>query len=377
MPVPTQPHEHQGRAGPGRSFLAVHYHATFFVAAALLVLHATTYLLGVSGRGLDPVLLGIEASLALVAVIGSEMERNRKTDPKPLSGAFLTVLGLIQVALCMRTGGLSSPYYVTLAGTAVFAGITLPGAQTAGTTGILCVGYVLGVRFVADPSVGLDTSDGAIALAVHVAFLGFAAALAWKVARRQRDTVRTLAEESMKDPLTSLDNRRCFTKKMTGELERAQRFAWPITMLVIDLDHFKRMNDIHGHAAGDAVLVEVAQLLRENVPSIDHIARIGGEEFAVAAVAADPAHGRELADRLVRAFRMHDWTVIRPGLKLTASIGVAVLPPGSRAYDPESAIRDLMERADKALYMVKQGGRDGFRIYGEESPEDASLLGMP
>ncbi len=373
---PIPPHDLQRGTDSGRSFLPVYYHAIFFVAAALLVMHALTGFLKVSVRGIDPLLLGIEASLALIAVIGAEMERHRHCEPKPTSGAFLAVLGVVQTALCMRTGGLASPYYVFVASTAVFAGIALRGVQTAYVAAVLSVAYILGVRFAADVPSGMNEAEVATALAVHVAFLALSAALAGYVARRQRATVQTLAEESMHDPLTSLDNRRCFMKKMSGELERAQRFAWPITMLVIDLDHFKKMNDVHGHAAGDDILVEVAQLLRDTVPSLDHMARVGGEEFAVAAVAADPQHGRELAERLVRAFRGHDWTKIRPALRVTASVGIAVLPPGDRAYDPETAIHDLMERADKALYFVKQNGRDGYHVADEESAADATLLGM-
>jgi diguanylate cyclase (GGDEF)-like protein len=126
------------------------------------------------------------------------------------------------------------------------------------------------------------------------------------------------------------------------------------------------MNDMYGHGIGDSVLVEVARLLKETVPSIDHTARVGGEEFAVAAVAAEPQHGRELADRLVRAFRSHDWSRVQHGLKVTVSIGVAILPPGQRHGDAEIAIRNLMERADRALYHVKQHGRDGYQVAGEE-----------
>jgi diguanylate cyclase (GGDEF)-like protein len=119
------------------------------------------------------------------------------------------------------------------------------------------------------------------------------------------------------------------------------------------------------------VLKEVASLLRDTVPTIDHIARVGGEEFAVAAVAAEPHHGRELADRLVRAFRSHPWSRIRPNLKVTASIGIAVLQPGMRAVDPATAIHGLLERADRALYHVKQNGRDGYHVSTEEASQEA------
>jgi diguanylate cyclase (GGDEF)-like protein len=358
------------RSANGRSFLALYFQATFFLAAALLGLHTATTLIRPAGHAFDPILLGIEGTLALIAAIGSEVERNRSQNQPPL-GWFLATLGAIQAALCVRTGGLASPYFVTICSTGVFAGLTLGMVRATYVTGAIGLFYVLGVRFLARAPLGMDDTEFATAITVHVLFLVMASALAGHVARRQRQTVATLAEESMRDPLTSLENRRSFMKKMTGELHRAERFSWPITMLVIDLDHFKKMNDLHGHAAGDAVLKEVANLLRDTVPTIDHIARVGGEEFAVAAVAAEPHHGRELADRLVRAFRGHPWSRIRPNLKVTASIGIAVLQPGMRAVDPATAIHALLERADRALYHVKQNGRDGYHVSTEEASQEA------
>jgi diguanylate cyclase (GGDEF)-like protein len=361
------------RNANGRSFLALYFQATFFLAAALLGLHTATTLIRPAGHRFDPILLGIEGSLALFAAIGSEIERNRSPNQAPV-GWFLATLGALQAGLCVRTGGLSSPYFVTIVSTGVFAGLTLGMVRATYVTGAIGLSYVLGVRFLADSPPGMDDTEIATAITVHVLFLVLASALAGHVARRQRQTVATLAEQSMRDPLTSLENRRSFMKKMTGELHRAERFSWPITMLVIDLDHFKKMNDVHGHAAGDAVLVEVANLLRDTVPTIDHIARVGGEEFAVAAVAAEPHHGRELADRLVRAFRGHNWSRVRPGLKCTASIGIAVLQPGVRSVDPDTAIRSLLERADRALYHVKQNGRDGYHVSGEEWTQEAPTV---
>src|SRR5207247_1613916 len=107
--------------------------------------------------------------------------------------------------------------------------------------------------------------------------------------------------------------------------------------------------------------------------TLDHVARIGGEEFAVAAIAAEPYHGRDLADRIVRGFRTRHWSHIRPEMKVTCSVGVAVLPPGLHTASPTAVIGELMQRADRALYYVKQNGRDGYRVSEENTPVGAAV----
>lgn len=356
-----------GAVGGPRSLLPFYFHLTFFISAILLGLDTILSFLRIGGDDLDPIRLGIEGAVAVVAVIGGEIERNKPGGSRRARALLLGVLGVIEVALTIRTGGLSSPYFVLVATTCLFAGLSLSPGSATYVTAIVAVAYVAGVRFLGE---GSATPGGEgrhlTALLVHLAFLLLTTSIASRVASRQRKTVATLEVQSMRDPLTSLDNRRSFLTKMESELKRAERFAWPITMLIIDLDHFKKMNDVHGHAMGDRVLVEVAKLLRENVGTIDHIARVGGEEFAVAAVAAEPYHGRDLADRLVRAFRTYGWNCLGRELTVTASIGVAVLPGDHVGGEPEATLAQLMERADRALYRVKQSGRDGYLVSGEE-----------
>jgi len=356
-----------GAVGGPRSLLPFYFHLTFFISTILLGLDTVLSFLRVGGDELDPIRLGIEGAIAVVAVIGGEVEREQPGGSRRARALLLVVLGILQVGLTIRTGGLSSPYFVLMATTCLFAGLSLSPASAAYVTGIIAVGHVVGVRLL-EASAATPGGEGRhlTALLVHLAFLLLTTSVASRISSRQRKTVATLEVQSMRDPLTSLDNRRSFLTKMESELLRAERFAWPITMLIIDLDNFKKMNDLHGHAMGDRVLVEVAKLLRENVGTIDHIARVGGEEFAVAAVAAEPFHGRDLADRLVRAFRTYGWNCLLPDLKVTASVGVAVLPGDHAAGRPEHTLAQLMERADRALYRVKQNGRDGFLVSGEE-----------
>jgi diguanylate cyclase (GGDEF)-like protein len=305
--------------------------------------------------------------MALLCVIGLEVERHGASGRERLPrGAYATAIGLLQVLLCMRSGGLHSPYFLLVASTCVFAGLTLRGARALYLTAVVVLAYVLGIRF----TLGLAAMDAqsVVALVLHGTFLVLSTGLAMRAGTRHRATVATLEVESTSDPLTALDNRRAFLRRLDGELARSERFSWPITMLMVDLDHFKKLNDVYGHAVGDEVLVETARILRDTAGTLDHVARVGGEEFAIAAVAADPYHGRDLADRIVRAFRLRNWAKIRPGMTVTASVGVAVLPADAgRDGKTDAIIGELMERADRALYRVKQAGRDGFHV-SDETP---------
>ena len=352
----TLPHNSGG--GESGRLLTFYYHSVFFLAAALLGMHALLYFAAPQSAESSLLLLGVEASLALLGVIGAELERSRGRAP---TGAFLATLGLLQTALCVWTGGLASPYFVLVAATCVFVGQSLSTSRAVYVTALLCCAYVAGVRFVAD-RVSRPEAEVVTAITMHVTFLLLATTLSLRIASRHNQTFVSLTGQSILDPLTAIPNRRGFLSKMEDAIPRAERFSWPITLLILDLDFFKKVNDVHGHAVGDAVLVEVAKLLTEGQGIDTHIARVGGEEFAVAAVAAEAQTGRELADRFVKAFRTHNWDRIRPGLRVRVSIGVAVLPVGVRSGEPTALIRELMERADKALYRAKQNGRDRYEI---------------
>src|SRR5262245_3038519 len=347
-----------------RSQRALYYQLVFVVTAALLAMHTLTQLVLATERRLNPALvLGIEGATALLAVAAIEVERAKKNTPTRLHGWFFGAIGVLQVGLCLSTGALSSPYFPLVVMTGAFAGLTLFPLRAALVAAFIGAAYVLGVWRDGPVQIEGSATEAATATVVHVAFLGLATILAGRVARHQRETVAALEIASKRDPLTSLENRRGFLEKMTSELARAERFSWPISMLIIDIDHFKNLNDQHGHPVGDMVLVEVASLLRETVGTIDHLARIGGEEFAVAAVAAEPHHGRDLAERLLRAFRTRPWARIRPGLRVTCSIGIAVLEPGSHSGAAVQAVLSkLLSRADRALYQVKQNGRNGYCV---------------
>jgi diguanylate cyclase (GGDEF)-like protein/PAS domain S-box-containing protein len=172
-----------------------------------------------------------------------------------------------------------------------------------------------------------------------------------------------LALQARTDPLTSLLNRRAFLHEVGKRIDRLERDGLPGTLLFIDLDHFKVVNDCHGHEAGDAALCRVARLLRATVRPADLIARFGGDEFAVWLDGADELAAAERAEALrvdgPFALSHHD---DRLQVKMTLSIGIATRWPG-RNEDIEL----LIQRADQAMYKVKRAGRGHWRLH---RPED-------
>jgi diguanylate cyclase (GGDEF)-like protein len=156
-----------------------------------------------------------------------------------------------------------------------------------------------------------------------------------------------------RDPLTGLLNRRAFERMLGEEEERAQRFGHPLALIMIDVDHFKSINDAHGHPAGDAVLREIAQRVAGQVRSVDRVARIGGEEFGLILVQMDRAAALHVAERIGAAVRSQPVrTANELSLAITVSAGVAWLPHHGHAAG------SLIIAADKALYAAKGSGRD-------------------
>jgi diguanylate cyclase (GGDEF)-like protein len=236
--------------------------------------------------------------------------------------------------------------------------ITAPEAlrlQVAGTW----VGIVLSSLLGAGP-------DGAIVLGLavmHVLALFFLPGITARVVdgiRLQQANARlaeqlrlhllTVEEEAATDPLTGVLNRRALDRLLAREIERCEAQGGMVSVLALDLDHFKAVNDTHGHAVGDEALRAFARRIRGPLRQSDHLARLGGEEFIVLLPGAPVSNALEIAERL-RASVAEAPLVDVPRVAVTVSIGVAAFRPGDRGTD-------LLARADTAAYAAKRSGRD-------------------
>ncbi|PZR10161.1 MAG: diguanylate cyclase [Archangium gephyra] len=180
-------------------------------------------------------------------------------------------------------------------------------------------------------------------------------ALAVQNARLHEHTL----ELSVTDPLTGVPNRRYLYQQLESELARASRFDSPLSMVMVDIDHFKLLNDTAGHSAGDDVLRKVAQLMKQNLRKVDTLARYGGEEFIVLLPQIDRTEAAEVAEKLRRAIAESgiEQGRTQPLGKVTISVGVATMP-----RDANDDVK-LIDSADAALYASKRGGRNKVTSY--------------
>ncbi len=163
---------------------------------------------------------------------------------------------------------------------------------------------------------------------------------------------------STTDPLTELPNHRALLSTLKQELERAQRYSRPCSLLFLDLDHFKAFNDGYGHAAGDTVLRDFAGTLSTTIRSMDTVGRWGGEEFIVILPEASAEEALEIAERIRKAVSFHSFE-INGGLHLTCSIGAACYPEHTCELD------ELISAADQAMYGAKHLGRNQVRLVSD------------
>jgi diguanylate cyclase (GGDEF)-like protein len=182
------------------------------------------------------------------------------------------------------------------------------------------------------------------------------AILSWRLLSREHQNRQRYAEQlrkmASKDFLTGVSNRREFCYLANRELTRSQREKRPLAVLMIDIDHFKRVNDSWGHEAGDRVLAEFTSVVEQNLRDFDVLARLGGEEFAALLVSADLQYAQVVAERVRRVVADHPFDAsTERALSCTVSIGLA-------AWDGEESLDALLSRVDKALYVAKHTGRN-------------------
>ncbi len=184
-------------------------------------------------------------------------------------------------------------------------------------------------------------------------------------ALRVQQLIKLLAERAELDGLTGLGNRAQFNRRWREEVAEALRFGRPLSLAIMDLDHFKRINDTYGHPAGDDVISTFGRLIQSCVRTIDLVCRYGGEEFVLVMPGTGPAEAGVVADRIRQSLGATVWPR-HPEHRVTCSLGICGTSTGRATLTPEA----WLEIADKALYQAKHTGRNRAVIV--EAPSDGS-----
>lgn len=180
---------------------------------------------------------------------------------------------------------------------------------------------------------------------------------------------RQMYESALRDGLTKAFNKKYFMDRLESEFTYSLRHRSPLTLVLFDLDHFKKINDTYGHQAGDVVLTDVSTLMLMSLRSEDVFARYGGEEFAVICRGSDLAQGQVVGERLRRSVESRQFTYDGAVIPVTISVGVAGMPDGTLRD-----ANDFIAAADEALYRSKRSGRNRVSVHapGLLTPGSAS-----
>jgi diguanylate cyclase (GGDEF)-like protein len=273
-----------------------------------------------------------------LATVDMRLRRSRRPE-RVAAGSFLVILGLIAVGIAL-SGGPHSPVLswivipTMLVASRFRRHVVIVAAAVSGVVLLIAV-------FAGHPS--LHDFEPARVFAVLTLLVSGTAALSALMGAELENR-----DQAVLDPLTGLLNRNALRTRVVELEQQARLSGEPVCLLVCDIDGFKRINDLHGHCRGDAVLQAVALQLRRALRSFELIYRLGGEEFVVLMPGVELAEGVRVAERVRRA--MSDG---QPGgIDLTMSIGVAAAAGAEVVYE------DLFERADRALYEAKRAGRN-------------------
>lgn len=255
------------------------------------------------------------------------------------------------------------------------------GAGMLGLRGVMYLGTIMTVIYVG--TVALHARQGgtiepareAIRIGLLVGVHGFAG-LVFRRLRQSREEKRTLRKElereAVTDPLTGLYNRRFLMERLRSEVESLERYGGVCSVVMLDLDHFKRYNDSHGHVAGDGVLEQLARVCVNEARDADVVARYGGEEFTLVLPDTPWREGVEAAERLRRAVEgaAFEGADVLPRGRLTVSLGVAGYPDHATSAD------GLIQMADRALYRAKEAGRNCVRAASDTQLSFGSMEGL-
>jgi diguanylate cyclase (GGDEF)-like protein len=186
----------------------------------------------------------------------------------------------------------------------------------------------------------------------------------------ENSTMMTRMEQlAITDGMTGLFNHRHFQESLEREIERADRAKQPLTLLLLDIDHFKKINDTFGHPAGDFILKSMAGLIKDTARKIDILARYGGEEFAALLPGIDLKNARKTADRWRKKIQSTTFRREKQSFSITVSIGFALFP------NDAGNKKDLIEKADRALYLAKETGRNQVRHCRDDEAQSSRLFG--
>ncbi len=358
MTDPQETQQRQQRLRLRRFAMAL---ATYGLGSAILALAAALGLMG-WGEWVLVMALFLLASGIVYALLRSGWNLRR---PDPSLTGLQVAVGALQVfailVLAPRLHFAAAPFYSVLF---VFAMLRLRPRQMAGLAAWVLGSYLL-AQLIRQWRFG-DLLDNRVELingivvAASCAWFSFAAGFISSLRARLRAALEENTALATQDALTGLANRRRLDALLHSELERSHRLGGGFSVLMVDIDHFKRVNDRLGHSAGDAALREAAACMAGALRSVDTVGRFGGEEFLVLLPGDSLAQARACAERLREAVAR-----LRPpalgGGAITVSLGVAQYRSGDDA-------QSLLARADAALYRAKAGGRNRVE---DQAPAEA------
>jgi diguanylate cyclase (GGDEF)-like protein len=360
----------------GRLSLARRAASHWAVAAALVALSMAVLL----GRGTLPLWLSVGMGnwLLVAAMVAQRRGVQRFARRAPGDREHAAVLGLAAAGMfaasmlqdpmlpAIVAGGLAIGWTLLRSSHEIATGLRaeFAGSARGCAAPLALAGTMFALRGALAPlfpdtlatSIVADTGANAA-----MVFAGLALGLVLNMALMAMVVVRLvsrLQHQSDHDALTGLLGRRPLQRELHAAAERQQRTGERFAMLSVDIDHFKRINDSHGHAAGDAVLVRVARALREASRAPDRVARIGGEEFCLLLPAVQPGDARRVAERVLQTARALVHPELGDGAVVTVSVGLAV---AERGEAPDR----LFRRLDRALYRAKTAGRDRIEVATE------------
>jgi len=344
----------------------------FLLLLTVLVVYRYAGITGTPWRRIVWVGAGTAAEVGLLWwIVHAGWDERLSWDPDfihvPLGGAALLLGGFLLAVPEARDVVLVAWFVALLFGAGL---LRLRGVMYLGT--LMTVIYVGIVALHAHHGVTVEPAREGIRIGLLVGIHAFAGLVFRRLRRsreEKRDLRRQLHREAVTDPLTGLYNRRFLMERLRSEVDSLDRYGGVCSVIMLDLDYFKRYNDTYGHVAGDEVLGELADVCRREARDADVVARYGGEEFTVVLPDTAWREAVEAAERIRQAVEStaFEHEQVLPRGSLTVSLGVAGYPEHAGTADR------LIQMADRALYRAKEAGRNCVRVVRESQPSFRGL----